>query len=203
MLLFLWQVKVALHEWSKYSITRVITQLVFSYFLFCRLLRFRCYHENRCTIIYILLSLTTNARLIRVPGVIRSARSRRLLRCRRRRRSETIVCSIRRQPKQTGSDRPAGRVTLCGSSVRRRPVRRSPVRRSPVRCRPVRSRLPIRRHPVRSRFPVCLSVRLFVHHLPVRSQDLGFAVHILPMNGRHLWTPSRNTTSQALESLLN
>lgn len=151
------------------------------------------------TVVQFSLLLSTTNGLIRVPGVIRSARSGRLLRRRRRRRSETVVCSTRRrQPKQTGSDRPAGRVALRGSPVRRRPVRRSPVRRLPVR-----GRLPVRRRrPVRSSFPVRHPVRLFVHHLPVRSQDLGFAVHILPVNRP---TPSRNTTDQdaLVESLLN
>lgn len=133
--------------------------------------------------------ITSVIRLLYIPpGIIRSARHGRVL---RRRRNKNIVAigTIRHQPEQTDSDRPAGHLTICGRYIRRRITLRG-------RCIALRSRIAlrgrvtllvraIRSHPLRRR-PICCSssaVRLCLLDLPVRGQDLGFPVHshLLPM----------------------
>jgi len=120
---------------------------------------------------------------VAVSGIFRSARYGRVLRSRCR-RSQNAVGSVRRGPKQKGFGRPIGRRPLRSSAVRRRPVRSGfPIcRRSIRRRRPVPSGFPIRRRPLRGRFSVRLPVRLFLHRLSIRSQDLGFPVRLLSVN---------------------
>lgn len=122
-------------------------------------------------------------------GIIRSTRHGRVLR--RRRNQDADIGSIRRQPEQTDSDRPAGRLALCGRTIRCRLALRGRTvrRRLTLRGRIALRGREVRSHPLRRR-PICCSgfaVRLSLLrllHLPVRCQDLGFSVHsyLLPMN---------------------
>lgn len=123
-----------------------------------------------------------------VSGVFRSARYGRVLRRRCRRSQNVVVGYVRHRPKQTRFGRPAGRISVRGRTVRSRTVRRTVRSRFTVcRCR----------RPLRSSFTVRCPVRLVLYRLPVRSQNLGFTVHLLPVNDV---VPARNATS-ALQRL--